>query len=424
MNKNFSSSSFFLPVVLVVMLFFGFGGALLANYFCMNLTGRCLYSNDTVNKEVVHEVEEKTYVEESALTEAVEKVSPAVVSIVATKDMPVYRQQATNPFGDNSSNPFGNFFFNFNVPEKDENGNQVYQKQNIGGGSGFIFTNDGLVVTNKHVVAGDGLEYTIVTSDGKEYQSKVVAKDTVLDIAVIQMLNEDGKKPSNLPVVEFGNSGDLKIGQRVFAVGYALAEYANTVTSGIVSALGRDIVAGDGILGTEHITNLIQTDTAINPGNSGGPLANLAGQVVGINTAIAGNSEGIGFVIPIDEVKPVLDSVIKNGKIIRPYIGVRYQMLTPEIAEQFNLKITQGARLIDDQQNNSPAVVKDSPAGKAGLLAGDVITKVDDEELTVENDLRTVVAAHNVGDTLKLTIWRAGEEKTFKVVLTEQPSEE
>jgi len=424
MSKKITDSSFFIPGIVILMLVFGFTGALTANYFCLNLTGRCLYSNSaTTNTETVNKIEEKTYVEESALIDAVEKASPAVVSIIATKDMPVYRQQTANPFGDNGANPFGGFFFNFNTPELDENGNQVYQKQNIGGGSGFIITNDGLVATNKHVVAGDDMEYTVVTSDGTEYKSKIVARDTVLDIAVIQILDEKGGKPSNLPVVEFGKSDDLKIGQRVFAVGYALAEYANTVTSGIISAVGREITASDGLMSAEHISNLIQTDAAINPGNSGGPLVNLAGQVVGINTAIAGNSEGIGFVIPIDEARPVLDSVLKNGKIVRPYIGVRYQMLTPEIAEQFNLQITQGARLIEDQKNNLPAVVKGSPANKAGLVVGDVILKINNEDLTMENDLRDVINKYDIGKELTLKIWRAGEEKEIKLTLVEQPQE-
>lgn len=417
MSKNNSSSRFFIPGVLVLMLIFGFGGGLLANYFCIDLTGKCLYSGGEVSKEVVHEVEEKTYIEESALIDAVEKVSPAVVSIIATQDMPVYRKQSANPFG----NPFGNFYFN--VPETDEDGNVVYQKQNIGGGSGFLITEDGIVVTNKHVVSGENLEYTVVLSDGTEYASEVIAKDTVLDIAMLQIKDNEGAKPSNLPVVEFGNSGDLKIGQRVFAVGYALAEFENTVTSGIVSAFGRDIVASDSMIGMEQINNLIQTDTAINPGNSGGPLVNLTGQVVGINTAIAGNSEGIGFVIPIDEVKGVIESVLKNGKIVRPYLGVRYQMLTPEIAEDFDLEVNEGARLVEDLQNNLPAVVKDSPASEAGLVVGDVILEIDGEKLTTENDLRMVISGKNVGDKITLKIWRAGEEKNIELTLTEQPQE-
>ncbi len=414
-KKNYSP--FFISGMTVLMLIFGFVGALLANHFCMDLTGRCLYSGGEVSREIVHEVEEKTYIEESALIGAVEKVSPAVVSIVATKDMPVYRQQSANPFG----SPFGNFYFN--VPEVDEEGNPVFEKQNIGGGSGFLVTEDGVVMTNKHVVAGEGIEYTVVMSDGEEYKSKVIARDTVLDVAFLQMMNENEEKPKNLPVVEFGDSSDLKIGQRVFAVGYALAEFENTVTSGIVSAFGRDIVASDNMTGAEKISNLIQTDTAINPGNSGGPLVNLAGQVVGINTAIAGNSEGIGFVIAIDEAKSVIDSVLKNGKIVRPYMGVRYQMLTAELAEDFNLKVTQGARLIEDQQNNLPAVVKDSPADKAGLVVGDIILEINGEKLTKENDLRDVVSGHDVGDELRLKISRMNEEKEVKVILGEQPQE-
>lgn len=398
---------------LVLVFVFGFGGAFMANYFCVELGGRCMYAGEegaASSGEVVERVEQISYVEESALIDAVEKVSPAVVSVVVSKDLAVYRQEFNPFFGGG----FGDFYFS--VPEVDENGEQESVKQNVGGGSGFIVTNDGMVVTNRHVVSDEGAEYTVVLSDGTEYQGEVVAMDTVLDIAVMQMVDENGDKPSGMPVVELGSSDDLRIGQRVFAVGYALAEYANTVTSGVVSAKERDVVTN-----TERMSGLIQTDTAINLGNSGGPLVNLAGQVVGINTAVAGNAEGIGFVLPIDDVKPVLESVMKNGRIVRPYVGVLYQMITPSLVEQLNLDVMEGARLVEDVQNGVPAVAPDSPALEAGLKLGDVVTKINGEKLTVENDLRTVILKYQPGEEVTLTVWRDGEEIEKKVTLVESP---
>jgi len=217
--------------------------------------------------------------------------------------------------------------------------------------------------------------------------------------------------------VTFGDSKDLKIGQTVIAIGNALAEFANSATKGIVSAVGREIVASDGNGRGENLSGLIQTDAAINPGNSGGPLVNLAGEVVGINTAIASGANGIGFAIPIDDVKPVLESVKTHGKIVRPILGVMFTMLTPEMAKELELEVEEGAILKGDGQNF--AVLPGKPAEKAGLQEKDIITEVNGVKITLDNPLQKEIMKYSPGEKVKITYLRKGQEKTVEVTLEE-----
>lgn len=363
---------------------------------------------------------EKVYVEESSIIDTVKKVSPAVVSIVITKDLPLYRQGGLN---------MNDFFFNFNDPfggmpfgnpqfQQDENGNVKKTPQKVGGGSGFIVTPDGLVLTNRHVVDDIEAGFTVIMNDGKEFPAELVSKDTINDIAVLKMKDSEDHKAKDLPTVELGSSTDLQIGQRVVAIGNALAEYQNTVTTGIISAKGREITAGSSA-GAENLVNLLQTDAAINPGNSGGPLVNLAGQVVAINTAIANGAQGIGFAIPIDDIKPLIASVKENGKIVRPYLGVRYILLDEAKAKQLKIDVKGGALLTGNEAEGEFAVIPGSPADKAGLQIKDVIQSVDGKEVTADNPLQAMIANHTPGDTVTLTVWRSGKTIELKAKLEE-----
>jgi serine protease Do len=273
-------------------------------------------------------------------------------------------------------------------------------------------------MTNKHVVADTAATYTVVTADGKQLTgAKVVARDPINDVAFIRVT------ASGLPAAAIGDSSAVKVGQRVVAIGNALGQFQNSVTSGIISGLGRPVVAGDSSTGTatESLSNLFQTDAAINPGNSGGPLLNLDGQVIGINTAVAGqNAQNIGFAIPINDVKAQIDSVKSQGKIVRPYLGVRYVQLTKAVATANNLKVSDGAWLKGDAQN--PAVIPNGPAAKAGLKDGDIITKVGNDTITPTNSLQALVGKHKVGEKVTLTIIRDGNQQTIDVTLEEAPA--
>lgn len=319
--------------------------------------------------------------ESSTITDSVGKISPAVVSIVS-------KSEVQNFFGD------------------------VIQQQ--GGGTGFVITSDGLILTNKHVVSDAGATYTVIMSDGKNYDAKVQSLDPLNDLAVIKV---DAR---NLPVVELGDSDQLVVGQWVVAIGNALGQYQNTVTVGVVSAKERQIQASDATGSTtESLQGMLQTDAAINAGNSGGPLVNLAGQVVGINTAVASGAQGIGFAIPINAAKSAIDSIKKSGKIVRPYLGIRYLPITPDLAKTNNLKYEYGALVIRGNGLGQLAVVPGSPADKAGIVENDIVLEINDERIDEKSSLSTLIQKNNVGDTVTLKISHQGSEKSVKVKLEE-----
>ena len=346
---------------------------------------------------------------EERVVKAVESASPAVVSIVISKNVPIIEQCAFDPFEDLPPE-FREFFGGGRGYSRPcEKGTRL---QEVGGGSGFIVSADGLIVTNKHVVLDPKAEYTVFTNDGKKYAAKVLARDPVQDIALIKI---DG---ANLPTVSLGDSDSLRLGQTAIAIGNALGEFRNTVSVGVVSGLARTITAGDGASFSETIRGVLQTDAAINPGNSGGPLLNLRGEVVGISTAVVSGAQNIGFAIPVNQAKRAIESVKRTGKITVPYLGVRYRLITEELAEEEKLPVKRGALLRGGE--DGPAVVKDSPAAKAGLQAEDIVLTMNDQDVDRDHDLALFVQRYNVGDTITLKVMRAGETITLRATLEER----
>ena len=351
---------------------------------------------------------------ENAIVSAVEKASPAVVSIVISKDVPVLEQYY-------EETPFDQFFgnnlwtpFQFRVPQMRKNGTE---KREIGGGSGFIVSREGLVITNKHVVEEPDASYTVFTNDGEKHDAKVIAQDPVNDVAVLKI------EGNNFPFLNFADSDQLKVGQTVIAIGNALSEFDNTVSVGVVSGLSRSIIAGSAYGASEQLDEVIQTDAAINPGNSGGPLLNIQGEVVGVNVAVAMGSENIGFALPGNLVSRSAREVAENGRIVRPYLGVRYVAITEQLKSDNNLPYNYGAVVTRGQNNSELAVIPGSPANKAGIVEGDIILEIDGQKLENETSLSNIIGKKSVGDQVTLKVWHQGNEKEVRVTLSEMPTQ-
>ena len=352
---------------------------------------------------------------ENTVVNAVKRANPAVVAITITKEVPKYdvsydQNNQTNPFRDAFGNDFPNFFFQ--TPTYKQNGTE---EKKIGGGSGFIISADGYIVTNRHVVADKDAKYTVNLNNGKKYTAKVLARDPVLDVAVIKI------DAYNLPYLELADSDTLELGQNVIAIGNALGEYKNTISTGVVSGLSRSVVAGDGQGMSEKLEKVIQTDAAINPGNSGGPLLDLYGRVVGINVAVVQGSENIGFALPINSVKTVISSVQKTGKIVRPYVGIRYVPITEELKNKNNLTVDYGILVVKGATASDLAVIPGSPADKAGLVENDIILEVDGTKVDSDHDFANLIRGKNVGDTLTLKVLSKGVQKTITLKLENAP---
>ncbi|OGE08853.1 hypothetical protein A3A60_00675 [Candidatus Curtissbacteria bacterium RIFCSPLOWO2_01_FULL_42_26] len=342
---------------------------------------RIVESKQTQTQKVVNE--------ESVVIDVVDEVSPSVVTVSA--QTPKRRILQFNPFGGGLTP-----------------GQQGGEPQDIG--TGFIVSEDGLIVTNKHVVSLSGATYKVITKDNKEYDVKQINKDPVNDIAILKI------DASDLKAVELGDSANLKVGQFVVAIGTALGEFRNTVTTGVISGLGRGINAGSVFEGSvERLDDVIQTDAAINPGNSGGPLMNSSGQVIGINVAVAQGAQNVGFAIPINIVKTSLDNFKTTGKFpAKPFLGVQYQLITQQSALLND--VVQGAYIID--------VVAGSPADNAGIKQDDIITEFDGQKLTGENGaLSDIISKKKVGDVVKVKVYRNGQTLDVEATLSEAPSE-
>jgi S1-C subfamily serine protease len=282
-------------------------------------------------------------------------------------------------------------------------------------GTGFIYNSDGWILTNKHVVDG-ATQISVILGDSREMPASLYGIDPLTDLAIIKV------DSSGLPTVSIGSSSELKPGQLAIAIGNPLGEFENTVTTGVISGLGRQIVAGGSVsTSAEQLNNLIQTDAAINPGNSGGPLLDSGGQVVGINTAVSQDAQGIGFAIPIDVAKPIMEQAVNGEQLSRPWIGVYYQPVTKQLADERNLPVDYG--VLVDSSNGRPAVFPNSPAAAAGLQTGDVITAVDGKKVDAESDLADHILPHQPGDKITLTVMRGGSQMDVSVTLGTLPAQ-
>ncbi len=341
----------------------------------------------------------------ASIEEVVAKVNPAVVAIVASKDVPILEQYYDdNPFGD---------FFGLQIPQYRQKGTE---KKDIGSGSGFFVSSSGLLVTNKHVVTDMEAEYTIVTTDNQKYTAKVLARDPFLDIAILKVDKKD------TPFINLGNSDELKLGQSVIAIGNALGEFRNSISVGVISGLSRSIVAGGGRGGAELLEQVIQTDAAINPGNSGGPLLDLHGRAIGVNVAVAQGSENIGFALPSNVVKNVVNSVEKYGEIVRPYIGIRYIPIDKNLQQKNNLTVDYGVLVSKGARPDELAVIPGSPADQAGILENDIILSIDGQKLNADgNSLAYIIRQKKVGEEITLKVWSKGVEKEVQVKLEKAP---
>ncbi len=328
----------------------------------------------------------QTIVQEGeVIADVAQKVSPSVVSIIT-------EQQST----------VESLYFGSRT------------KSSQAAGTGLIIDANGLILTNKHVVPESTSSVQVVTSDGVVYDKvTIIGRDPLNDLAVIKVT-----EPKNFQAASLANSDAVRTGQKVIAIGNALGQFQNTVTSGIISGMGRPVEAGDED-GTaiEQLSNLFQTDAAINSGNSGGPLLNYSGEVIGINTAVAEGAENIGFSIPINEAKGIIESVKTTGKVSRPFLGVQFVMLTSATAKELNLTVTQGAYISDV----AGSIVAGGPAQKAGIQARDVIIRVNDITLDEKTPLSSAISRFKVGETVQLTVVRGGQERTLAATLTEAP---
>lgn len=378
-----------LVLILVIVIALSFAAGKLSWDMVKNQS-QLLFQN--VQQEPNIQVEPETYVSrvayEQAVIDSVKSASPSVVSIIISKYLPVYETEFISPFPG----------FDFQIPQQVQRGTE---KQQVGAGSGFIVSGDGLIVTNKHVVIDSKAEYTVLTNDGKKYSAKVLALDPVQDLAVIKIHPSTGSgQVVRFPAIALGNSDGIQIGQGAIAIGNALGEFRNTVSLGVISGLGRTISASGGKGFSETLENVIQTDAAINRGNSGGPLLNLKGEVIGVNVATAQGAQTIGFAIPINIAKKDIAQIIASNKIVYPFLGVRYEL-------------TDNGAVVSE-------VTTDSAAQKAGLKPKDVILEINGEKITLDNSMSTIIQKYNPGDSVTLKILRGSTEINLQVILGER----
>jgi serine protease Do len=374
----------FLIVVLLIIL-----GLLSAWQRYMPSFGEIISENTTVKLQPEETI--KIVSEESVTIDIVKKAGPSVVTI----SREVEPSESLEPFFG-----FGPFF---DIPEREE----VLPREPQDIGSGFIVSDDGMIVTNKHVVSSPQGKYQIVTSNDKKYEVKNIYRDPLNDVAIIKIDPKDNPD-IELKAIDLGDSSGLMVGQYVAAIGTALGEFRNTVTTGIISGLGRGITAGSPYEGfVERLDNIIQTDAAINPGNSGGPLLNSKGQVIGVNTAVSSSGQNIGFAIPINIIKDSLSNFNETGQFNRPYLGVAYRMISKDVAILNDLP--EGAYV--------QSVVADSSADKAGIRRGDIIMRIDGKKVGEENELSFFIREKKVGETIGISVYREGEMLELTAVL-------
>ncbi len=342
--------------------------------------------------------------EGSVVSNIAKNVGQSVVSVDVTS-------QAT------SSTPSIDNLFGFG-------GSQDQTQTQEDAGTGIILTSSGLIITNRHVIPDGTTSVSVTLSDGTIYNNVQVVGRTAdndsLDIAFLQIQNTNGK---TLVPAQLGDSSQMQVGDQVVAIGNALGQFQNTVTSGIISGYGRSVQASDSTgASSENLDDLFQTDAAINEGNSGGPLVNLDGQVIGINTAIASSAENIGFAIPINEVSGIIKNFESTGKLEQPYLGIIYIPITADVASQYNLNVSNGAYIPTETQAGQSTVISGSPAANAGLQPGDIITNINGTPINATNDLTSLLDQQSVGSSVSLTVIRGGKTMNINVTLGSAPT--
>jgi S1-C subfamily serine protease len=387
----------FIVAIVVLAGLAGYGGSWLQNHNSSGLITGSVGS------------EKKIVTSQSQLISQIAKtVGPSVVSV---------NVDISSSGGSGGSNGSGSGFglYGFSQPEQEE-----------AAGTGIIIASDGLIVTNRHVVPDGTTSVSVTLSDGTELKNVSVVGRTsdsdTLDVAFLKINNAQGHK---LSPATLGDSSSVQVGDDVVAIGNALGQFQNTVASGIISGYGRSVQAGDSsgdASSAENLVDLFQTDAAINEGNSGGPLVNLNGQVIGINTATAGDAQNIGFAIPINDVKGLIDQVVKTGKFSRPYLGVEYVQLTADVANEYNLSVQNGAFIAPSNDPSSPSVIAGSPAAQAGLQTNDVITQVDGTNIDQTHSLTALLDQHQPDDKINLTVLRGGKTTHISVTLGTAPT--
>ncbi len=382
-NFNFRQ---FVPLLLAVLIMFvvAFGGGWAGAYYFQN--HHSLTSSTSDKQQYISD-------ESDLIASIAKNVGQGVVSVNV-------QSQVT-----------GQDFFGFT---------QTQSQQSAG--TGFIIDSNGTIITNRHVVPAGTSSVSVTLADGTTYDNVQVIGRTAdtdpLDIAFLKITDLKGKK---LTPVTLGDSSQVQVGDKVIAIGNALGQFQNTVTSGIISGYGRDVTAGDQTsTSSENLTDLFQTDAAINEGNSGGPLVNINGEVIGINTATAAGAQNVGFSIPINEVKGLISSTLKSGQLQQSYLGVRYVSLTNDLAKQFNVSTTRGAYIISG--DNEAAVISGSPADKAGLKEKDIIVKVNNVAVDDKTSLTAALAQYQPGDKVKLKVIRGGKTITIQATLGTAPT--
>ncbi len=375
-QKKKKTAAIIASIVVVIWLVIGAGffGAWVSSNYANSKNQNFIDGSSKVDGNTV------VSADEADLANVIKKVSPSVVSIVV----------------------------------KQTSGSGYFQTESEGAGTGIVISSNGYVLTNKHVI--DGMKSaSIVMSDGTVYSRvNLVGTDPLNDIAFLKI--QDAK---DLSVASFGDSSTVRVGQNVVAIGNSLGQYQNTVTSGIISGLSRPVMASSDRYGNnvESLNDLIQTDAAINPGNSGGPLINMAGQVIGINTAIASDAQGIGFAIPINATKGLVSGVLKDGTVRRAYVGVQYIDITSDVRAEYKLSVSQGALI--KSTGAGQTVASGGPAEKAGVREGDIITKVNDRTVGEQGGLSSIIGEFSPGDKVEMTLLRDGKTKNISLTLGE-----
>jgi serine protease Do len=340
----------------------------------------------------------------SPIVEIAKKVCPAVISVVASRDLPKAENFYSFPYGGKE----------FILPKLEKGQKGKMEKTQIGGGSGFIVSENGYVFTSNHVVSDTSADYTVVLDPKHKYPVKVLSRNPINDTAVLKIEGE------RFPYLEMSDSNKIELGEEVVAVGNALGEFSDTLSVGIVSGLSRFITAFGGMdHQMQNLRGLIQTDAAINPGNSGGPLVNMEGKVIGINTAMIAGAQNIGFAIPINYAKKDLEEIKKYGKIIVPFLGVKYVLLSKDMAESNKLPVHDGALVVRETLGESP-VVKGSAADKAGVKEWDIILSCNGEKITMKNPLANILAKCKIGQETGMAVLRDNKEIKLNVKLVEK----